>query len=61
MKHVDKQVRFLKIATQIMTCAGSSLSFLDVLTNGLNVIVNDQFAGVGRGSDCQEAFEFISG
>lgn len=56
-----KATLILKDAAQLLTCAGSNPSRLEVIADGWVVITGDRIAGVGRGAKALEAFRHTSG
>ena len=61
VESTKKATLILKDAAQLLTCAGSNPSHLEVLADGWVVITGDRIAGVGQGAKALEAFRHTSG
>lgn len=61
VESTKKATLILKDAAQLLTCAGSNPSHLEVLADGWVVITGDRIAGVGQGAKALEVFRLASG
>ena len=61
VESAKKVTLILKDAAQLLTCAGSNPSHLEVLADGWVVITGDRIAGVGQGAKALEVFRHTSG
>lgn len=61
VESTKKATLILKDAAQLLTCAGSNPSHLEVLADGWVVITGDRIAGVGQGAKALEVFRNTSG
>lgn len=61
VESTKKATLILKDAAQLLTCAGSDPSHLEVLADGWVIITGDRIAGVGQGAKALEVFRHTSG